>query len=40
MDEKAKQWYEENPELMEADGATMEDFEIERMRKLEVGANE
>ena len=34
MEEKAKQWYEENPELMEVDRATMEDLEIERMRKL------
>ncbi len=34
MEEKTKQWYEENPELMEADRATMEDLEIERMRKL------
>lgn len=34
MEEKAKQWYEENPELTEADRATMEDLEIERMRKL------
>lgn len=34
MEDKAKQWYEENPELMGADRATMEDLEIERMRKL------
>lgn len=34
MEEKAKQWYEENPELMEAEKAAMEDLEIERMKKL------
>ena len=34
MEEKAKQWYEENPELVEMDVVTMEDLEIERMRKL------
>ena len=34
MEEKTKQWYEGNPELMEVDRAKMEDLEIERMRKL------
>lgn len=34
MEEKTKQWYEGNPELLEADRAVMEDLEVERMRKL------
>lgn len=34
MDEKAKQRYEVNPDFMEADRVTMEDLEIERLRKL------
>lgn len=34
MEEKANQWCEVNPDFMEADRVTMEDLEIERLRKL------